>query len=192
MDSATINLIKDIFTDAIKILGPATITAIVGYKIGKSQLEIKIKEIQEKHRFAAREHLFNYYKERQESLRENIKQLNESFGFILGFMAGGTIDVQYDITMSKVANFYLKVAPQEIKLTIRDFEKNELKDLEEYDILKQHLEKLKTLSLAEDIESLRDNILVLLEIYNHLNRCSQILLEKEASAALEPYINEKT
>jgi len=187
MNAELINAISDVSQEAIKILGPAFITAYFAYRIGKTQIEVKLKEAEEKHKFGAREHLFNYYKERLSKLMDSYAKLSESLGQILGFTAVGTVNVQFDITMAKLANFYLRVLPHDIKLTMRDLEKNNLKDTEEYNALSEYLKKVSSVSLANDIESLRDNTLFLLEIIGYLSQSNHILLEQQAHSALQPY-----
>ena len=54
----------DVVSDAIKILGPALITAVVGYKAGKSQLLLKIEELNKNNEFKAREKIFDFHKEK--------------------------------------------------------------------------------------------------------------------------------
>ena len=65
----------NVISDAIKILGPALITGLVGYYSAKIQLmaklkelETKLKELDKNNEFKAREHYFNYYKEQQKEI----------------------------------------------------------------------------------------------------------------------------
>ena len=55
MDATTIEAIKPIVTDSIKILGPAIIAAYATYKATMGQLNIKIKDLDKKHEFGVRE-----------------------------------------------------------------------------------------------------------------------------------------
>jgi len=60
MDAATIELIKLIATDAIKIIGPAVIAAVATYKTAKSQFENKLVEIKHSNELEARKSLFDW------------------------------------------------------------------------------------------------------------------------------------
>ena len=91
-------VVKDILLDAIKILGPAIITAIVGYKYGKLQVTLKLKEMDKAHEFGAREHLFNYYKERSKSLLERQGQLNASLNELMGIATGITVVAKEEVS----------------------------------------------------------------------------------------------
>jgi hypothetical protein len=51
MDPESYKVTMNVISDAIKILGPAIITAIVGYKVGKYQLLIKMKELNKNNEF---------------------------------------------------------------------------------------------------------------------------------------------
>lgn len=60
MDTATIDLIKVISTDAIKILGPALIAAYVAYRASKTQFSIEKLKIHDKDRTEAYKRLLAF------------------------------------------------------------------------------------------------------------------------------------
>lgn len=58
MEPSTIELVKDVLTDAIKILGPAIITAFVAYRSFKEQFAIEKLRLHDKDRIEAHKRLF--------------------------------------------------------------------------------------------------------------------------------------
>src|SRR3989304_4491348 len=84
-------VVKDILLDAIKILGPVIITTWAGYKYVKRQATLKLEEMDKTHEFGAREHIFNYYKERSKQLLARQGQLNASLSELMGIAAGFTL-----------------------------------------------------------------------------------------------------
>ncbi len=94
----------DVVSEAIKILGPAIITAIVGYKVGQSQLLLKIEELNKNNEFKAREKIFDFHKERLSKVDESIASLTEG----LGQFAGMTLaDMNDEMNFSLFINKYI-------------------------------------------------------------------------------------
>jgi hypothetical protein len=87
MSPEVVNLISD----AVKILGPALITAIVTFLIARVQIRAKVSEIVASGELKARESLFAYYKERGERLGASSKKFGEELGKMYGRIgaAGG-------------------------------------------------------------------------------------------------------
>ena len=84
MDPLSFKAIMDLLSDVVKILGPATITAVVGYKIGESQLLMKIKELNKNNEFKAREKIFDFHKERLAKIDQSVENLNAGLGNLAG------------------------------------------------------------------------------------------------------------
>lgn len=191
MDTEILRTISSISTDAIKILGPAAITAFVGFKAGKAQLELKIKEMESSNKFKAREHLFKYHKEWQSHISRRYDQLTETLGSIAGVMAADK-DGEMGLNPFALKFFgsYIKSAPHDVEMAIRDLENYKEKYKLEYELLLEH--KIQTYSLrrAGDIDTVFRTIADLIEIYGHLNRCAHLLVEEEAKKALKPYLKE--
>ena len=189
MEIATLNVIKDIFSDAIKILGPAIITGFFGYKAGTAQLDVKIKEIKHTNKFKAHEHLFNYYKEWQNHISEKYEQLTSTLGTLTGiFAADPNGEHGLNPLVFKFFGSYVKSAPHDIDMTLRDL--NEFK--EKYQIEIDLLNKCKLDSLrlksSGDVNTVFRTVADLIEIYSHLNRCAHLLVEEQAKLALKPYL----
>lgn len=57
--------VLEVIDNAVKILGPALITGLVGYFSARIQFAARLKELDKNNEFKAREYFFRHYKERQ-------------------------------------------------------------------------------------------------------------------------------
>ncbi|MBU4510210.1 hypothetical protein KJ830_04075 [bacterium] len=69
MDIEGVKTITEGIVEIAKILGPAIITALVGYKVGKSQIEVKLRELEKTHAYSASEKLWLLPKSRKGTQR---------------------------------------------------------------------------------------------------------------------------
>jgi hypothetical protein len=175
---------KDILSDAVKILLPAAITAIVVYKIAKARMNIKLKEMNKTREFDSREQLFNYYKERSRRLLKKHDKLNESLGRLMGFAIG------YSSVAEKEATEFLKrvggtirnfsrIALMDSRITKKEMEKNGLNDISEFSELDSYIDEVRKIDPSDNLPALQKNIVTLIEIYSHLHYCQQLMLEKQ-------------
>lgn len=187
-------VVKDILLEAIKILGPAIITAIVGYKYGKLQVTLKLKEMDKTHEFSAREHIFNYYKERSKQLLERQGQLNKSWGEVVGVAIGFTLGAKEESSeflqmMGETVRDFSRLAQMEMLITKKDMEKNKLHELPEFNEILSYVKEVGNLNQDNTLPALRKNITTLLEIYTHLYYCQQLLLEKAGGEIFKKYLD---
>ena len=191
MEPETIKAFSEIATEAVKILGPAWITAFVGIKIGKLQLDSKIKEIEKNNEFKAREHLFKYAKDWQSEMDKRCGDLMNTLETIDGLVS---IDDTNEIGMHEFLlnrfNMYLKEAPYNIEIALREMEPIKSKYGLEFDRLFDYKEKVKNIKRADSLENLRSGIILLTEIYGHLSRCAYFTSHEEAMKALKPYLKD--
>ncbi len=183
-------VVKDISLDAIKILGPAIIAAYVSYKLAT----IKLKEMDKTHEFGAREHIFNYYKERSKQLLERQGQLNASLSKLMGFAAGFTLGVGQDAseflkTMSDMIRDLSRLEKLELNITKKDMKKNKLNEIPEFNEIDLYAKEVENLSQDNTLPALRKNITTLLEINTHLYYCHQLLLEKTGGEIFKKYLD---
>jgi hypothetical protein len=175
---------KDILSDAVKILLPAAITAIVVYKIAKARMNIKLKEMGKTREFDSQEQLFNYYKERSRRLLKKHDKLNESLGRLMGFAIG------YSSVAEKEATEFLKrvgvtirnfsrIALMDSRITKKEMEKNGLNDIPEFSELDSYIDEVRKIDPSDSLPALQKNIVTLIEIYSHLHYCQQLMLEKQ-------------
>lgn len=193
MEPTIFELVKEIAPDAIKILGPAIITAVVAYKVSKAQSELRLKEIEKGHQFRAREHLFRYYKERQTQLSEDYTKLSNSLEEDLGFAAGYTESNEVKAsglvrTMANYIEMYSSVTLTEIGITMRDMDKNALDVTPEYERLKSCKDKISNLAKEKNFPTLQKNMLTLVEVYRILQFCNQMLLQRQVEKMFHKYL----
>lgn len=189
-----------VLSDAIKILGPAIISGFIAYKIAMQQVTLKLKEAEEKHEFSARARLFNYYKEKNQSLIDAQKNLNETLNELMGTIIGVDFAANADddrINFLRPFKEYVlnnsNLVLKDLEVTKREMERDELKELPEYGELNSYFEKIN--SLTSDITStaIQQNIFTLLEIYRHIYSCQHLLLEKQekGNEIFRKYLSEK-
>ncbi|QYK12779.1 hypothetical protein K0I63_18980 [Shewanella rhizosphaerae] len=194
MEPAVIKMIEVIAVDAIKILGPAVIAALATYKATKAQYDAKLQELTKGHEFKAREHLFDYYKERQGKLSKSHEELSNILGQVLGFSAV-TNDVTLGDCLHDLANTFFGIArlyhgqaPFEISTTLRDFESKGIQEEPEYEKLNFYLHMVNSITPSNDRAEFEKVVFSLLEVYSFLERCNQVLLENEMKGLFNKYV----
>jgi len=191
MDIESVKTITNGFVEVAKYLGPAVITAVFGYKIGKSQLEGKLKELDKKNTYSASEKLFEYYQNREKELEESYKNIEENMGFLLGVDMG--MDMALDSTEDKdslnktlkIYKFYERILPYQIKQTIKDLEKYSLQETDEFKKLKSFLDQN---VLDDQKNNLSDKIAFLLEVYFYLQICNKIVLKEISTNYMKVFL----
>ena len=189
MNPAIIELIED----AIKILGPAIIASWATYRAAKSQFELRLREVESKQEFGARQHLFHYYKERQNQLSQEYSKLRGELKETLGFAAGinedtGDEDSKIVKLLSESMEMYCAITPIEIDITMRDMEKNSLTKTADYEKLKSYKEKINNLATEKTFQSLQKNTFTLVEVYHLLQICNQYLLQRHMEIMFQKYL----
>lgn len=195
MDPVLAELINSIGLEAIKIVGPAAVAAFAAYKAASLQFKATLTQLREGNEFSARQYLFDYYKDRQKRLSESHNELTTSLGQVLGVNAAAREDV-FDVNIQKmidtfdsIASLYLDAAPFEISMTVRDMNAKGLDNLEEYLILQSTKQALEGLVVGEDFNSKKAAVISLLKVYGQLERCNQLLLEKEMDSLFSKYVS---
>lgn len=184
MEAESIKVITDGIVEVCKVLGPALITAFVGYKAGKSHIEIKLKELEKVHAFSASEKLFDYYRDRGRELSEAHKGMYENLSYLIGYSSAtdGFDELNKDVL--KLYDMYKNTFPTQLRLTIRDLEKHGFGETDEYDHLKTIFEQLE----ADDQDkTFGDKVFDLMKKYEDLRVANQMILEKVATGYIEGY-----
>lgn len=197
MDPNLIDLAKTISLEAIKVLGPAIIAGFTGYWAARLQYVGKLKELEKTHEFNARRQLFDYYKQRQVKLSEGYKELSNGLGQVIGYSASAET-MKDNVDLSKIVNaytgmvdVYLGIVPFDIEITLRDMKAKSIDGTDEYQKLSEYREtssKLKPIS-GKGIQEIQTNVHALLEIYSFLERCNQLLLERQIEGIFSKYVN---
>jgi hypothetical protein len=183
LSPSELSVLKDVLSDLIKMLLPATITAIVVYKVTKAQMSMKLKEINRSREFDSHEHLFNYYKERSRRLLKKHDKLNESMGRLMGFAIGYSSVAEKDAAeflkrVGSTIRSFSRVALMDARITKKEMEKNELNNISEFSELDSYVDEVGKIDPSDNLSALQKNIVTLIEIYSHLHYCQQLMLEK--------------
>ena len=197
MDTQTVEILKIVLPDAIKILGPALITGLIAYWTARIQYKSKLEEITGNQQFKSRELLLDYYKKKIDDANKSSEDLNKSLGKILGFAAALNLDE--DITdhphnLNKImphlsfVELHIRSCDFEIKTTLRDMEGINLKNSEEFSKLVKYQEIATSLTHSQEFDKVKANIFKLLEIYSFIARCSQLVLESQIQRLFSHYI----
>lgn len=197
MDPTLAQLIDSVCVEAIKVIGPAVVAAIVAYKAASLQFQATLQQLRENNEFSARQHLFEYYKERQKRFSESYFNLVSSLSQVLGANAAagddepdGSLKAMLD-TFTSLAQLHLGAAPFEVKLVLRDMKQKKLEEIEEYKELEAKQALLSGLVIGKDFESKRAAVFSMIEVYGSLERCNQLLLEREIDFLFSKYFKER-
>jgi hypothetical protein len=189
MDAELYKLTLDVISDAIKILGPASITGFLVYKQSKAQLDLKIKELDKNNEFKAREKIFDFHKGKLKDVQSSIDSLSSELGQFLGMSAADQDDeLKFNNFINRhIANniknlpFEIDHVYKELKVYPSDFERELVR-------IKEELDKAKTLVVPTSPQMVQSTITDLLSIYGFLAHCVRGIIEKDAMLTFKPYI----
>ncbi len=179
----------DVVSEAIKILGPAIITAIVGYKVGQSQLLLKIEELNKNNEFKAREKIFDFHKERLSKVDESIASLTEGLGQFAGMtLADMNDEMNFSLFINKYIVLHLNGLPfhlNHIKDELIKYPDEFNRELVRLDVyIRRSIDIRKPKNTGDAISIISE----LIEIYDFASNCISNLIEKEALKVFKPYI----
>jgi len=191
MDIESVKTMTNGVVEVFKCLGPAIITAILGYTLGKLQFKERLRELEKKNAYSASEKLFEYYQNREKELEESYNNIREDMGFLLGMDMG--MDMALDSIEDKdllnktikIYEVYEKMLPYQIKLTMRDLGKYTLQETEEFIKLKSFLDHN---VLHDQKNNLSDKIAFLLEVYFYLQICNKMILEELSTNYMKVFV----
>ena len=180
---------SEVLIDAIKILGPATIAAIVALKSARLQTEARIREFEEKHRFGARSQLFEFYRVRLDQTSEKSAQVAKSLGRILGLIgAAGSPSEDLDVFF-KLATSMSRQAPTELSIALTQMSDAGLENTETYKALRECESLADWNTPVDDKEVILDRLLSLQELYSRVAAASLACIQHEVQAVLAPYLD---
>jgi len=189
MDMESVKIITEGIVEIAKtlgpVLGPAIITALVGYKVGKSQIEVKLRELEKTHAYSASEKLFEYYQNREKELNESYNSINKDMGFLLGMTSALTENDELLNNTIKMYDLYEKTLPYQIKLTLRDLKKYNLQETEEFRNLESFLDQK---ALQDQKKNWSDKVFYLLEVYFYLQICNRMILEEISTNYMKIFV----
>lgn len=193
MDIALVETIKVLGSDFIKIVGPAIVAAYATYKATSIQFEMKLKEMEGAHAFKAREHLLEYYKTQISKLAASANSLNASLGYVLGIttaidLEGENEDAELVRPHIAIADLYIGMVKFDCSSTLKEMENSGLESSDEFFKLEEYKNLAYDLNISTEIETVKKNIFSLLEIYNFLAKCNQMVLEQQVKNLFKPYV----
>ena len=188
MDAELYKLTLEVISDSIKILGPAIITAIVGYKAGQFQLKQKVEELQRNNEFKAREKIFEFHKEKLTKVDESISNLSEGLGQFAGMaLAERGDDMLFTTFVAKYLTSYIERLPFQLNHINDELQKYADEMSREVELLSRYIEDAPKIQSPSDPEAVQRTIVKLLEIYGSCSHCLRSLIEREALEIFEPY-----
>ena len=188
MDAESYRLTLEVIADSIKILGPAIITAIVGYKAGQFQLKQRVEELKRNNEFNARDKIFEFHKEKLAKVDESISNLSEGLGRFSGMaLAEREDDLMFTTFVARYLTSYIKVLPFQLNHINDELIKYADEMPREVELISKYLEEAPRIESPSDPEAVQSTIVKLLEIYGSCSHCLRSLIEKEALDIFEPY-----
>jgi hypothetical protein len=186
--------LSSIISDAIKILGPASLTAWLGYKAAKVQFDIKLREVDKSHEFNAREHLFQLFRERSNRLHKGFSNLMQSLGELVTNAAVLTEFEEDNFkgfrqSLNTLIVHMCNLTPMNVKVTKIELEKAGLDDIPEFQELDSCISKIMTLSKDDSsVPGLIQNTGALLEVYALITYCNDLVIDKQTEDVFSKYL----
>ncbi|MBA6390001.1 hypothetical protein H4J38_04305 [Colwellia sp. BRX10-3] len=189
MDIELYKLTLDVIGDAVKILGPASITGILVFHQSKLRLGLKIKELDKNNEFKAREKIFEFHKDKLNSVQLSIDSLSNELGHYLGMSVA---DQHNELRLNSFINRHItnniKNLPFEVSHIHTELKKYPIDFDAELIRMDAEVENIHTLITPTDPQMVQSTITDLLSIYGFLAHCVRCLIEKEAISSFRPYI----
>lgn len=177
-----------VLMEAVKTLGPAAVAAFATYKATTAQYVHRLRELEHKHEFGAREHLFEYYKNRQEKSANAYAALSSTLGQFLGMATVISEDAEEIRSLSGLLDLYIRLAPFDIDVTLRDMQAKGVGAEEEIRKLSEYRDTVASMRPAAEQTNLSDPVFKILEVYGFLERCYQLLLERQLEGMFNKYM----
>ena len=187
-----------VISDAIKILGPATISAYVAYKAATIQITLKLKEIDKNQEFQARIQTYNLYKEKRERLRSDVGGITGIMGELVntGVAAengeGIVKDDKYKELRASLPEFFanfVRSIPRKVNVLKLDMKKEGLVDTPQFQQLQFCIERTQNLEVKSYSSSVAiRNWAVLTDAYHLLLDCHELLIDRQTARLFEKYL----
>lgn len=94
-------------------------------------------------------------------------------------------------TFNSAMQLYIGTAPFEINLVLRDMKARKLDDIEEFTELESKKKHLMNPTTGNDFVALKATIFTLIDVYGVLERCNQLLLQREMDTLFSKYVGER-
>lgn len=182
----TVNAVLEI----AKILGPAIITAIVGFRAGQLQLKQRIYELEKGNEYKARETIFNFHREKLEKTDESLASLNSAMGTLSGMALADQKDEKF---ITQFVSTHLTPYIQGLEFNLSHVYDELLKHKDhlprEIKLISGYLDDVCEIVVPTSHVSVQETIVKLIEIYGHCSHCIRCIVELEALDIFSPYTN---
>lgn len=178
---------ENILSDAIKILGPAIITGIVGYMGARIQYKLKLEELKESHEFGAREHIFKVHTEKMKDLRESHRKVSEALGKITGMYVGVENESELRLLREGMQMLQSNMI-SELRSLKKEMERHELVTSPEFAEIDSSADNIRNLRWDGPLTQLHENVNILMETLDHARYCRELLLEQRSGKILDKYL----
>ena len=131
MEPVTAELIREVATDAIKILGPAIVTGWVMYKVARAQIDLEKVRVHEKDRMEAHKKLFSFARKLQNQMFPLAEGKRKMFIEIMRKEYFGKLDADLLYFTDKSSRILGKLESQYICMTNPDLVPEMIPDDEE-------------------------------------------------------------
>lgn len=178
------------WTEAIKILGPALLTGLLGYFTGRLDYGRRLLNMKSQQEFSAREVLFNLKKQRFDSMNESAKSFLGATGEFIGYYTGYEASPGKDLPVSAAVRF-LDISVTEMLDDVR-WITEEFGTTEHYRKDKGEIERIRT-SLEDfkaptNTDQVFTSFKAILAYFNVLQRVASKSLDDEMQSLFKKYL----
>ena len=190
MSPATLQLLSD----ALKILGPALITAVASIRGAQLYMKAKLSELASVGQLRARESFFAYYKDRLEYLRTAAKETGEGIGKLYTLIGdqgdeGDKAEPPAFNALRGVASACSTLLTQEVAITQAELQQAGLEDSPEFRRLQELAAESDRQGDPKTTKDLSDCLAAIAVTYSYLCHCTQVVLESKMKELWGPYLS---
>ena len=191
MSPEALAVLDNVVTESVKILGPATIAAIIAYRAGKAQMELRLRELDSQHRFKARFARFEEHRDKQKDLSSSLQEANGAIAQMLGGLSALGPDEALPIGLVEYMSTWLGLLPDSLT-DIRDgMEEYSLEEKREYALLLEQQGEVAGLSLHGTPNEQLRSLLAMMKIIYNTTQCNHLIVEEQAEQMLGRYLDDE-
>ena len=182
----------DFLTESIIIVGPAIVAAVGALRTAASQTNARIREFEEKHRFEARSHLFNYYRAHLDQKHQSSEKVGENLGKLIGIFAGDSVIPDEDLEVFfNLGTNLAKEAPIELAIGLQQLSEINLEKSLTYEALKNCENIANWDASVNDKKTLIERLIALQQLYRRITAAELVRARHEIEQVLTTYADVK-
>lgn len=191
MSTTWIDIASTVLPDAVKILGPAVITAVVALQCVRFQLRSTERTASLENKFKAREKLFEYFEKQIARSDEDSKRAIEGLGQILGVeISVNSLDNPDRSLVQVVEPLLLRSVscrPSQLKSLRRKVVQHLGHDADEVALIDSSIGEFDDLPVVDDLNSKIEAAHALIASFSLEKDCYSGILERQAFGTLAIY-----